>query len=125
MSDVKYNELNQVLEDLKNGKIQDGTTEIKISKNCSVRIRKSQHEVLSDCDLESMTRDELLEKVNATSLKPYIDCSEYKQPGVYYAVIRAQETDSVEVKFASVELTISEAEAIALPEEQTVEERGE
>ena len=76
-------------------------------------------------NLRVMAVQELLEKVNATSLKPYIDCSEYKQPGVYYAVIRAQETDRVEVKFASVELTISEAEAIALPEEQTVEERGE
>lgn len=69
MSNIKYDELNQVLEDLKNGKIKEGTTEIKISENCSVRIRKSQREVLLDCDLESMTRDELLEKVNELECK--------------------------------------------------------
>ena len=76
-------------------------------------------------NLRVMAVPEVLEKVNATNLKPYIDCSEYKQPGVYYAVIRAQEAERVEVKLASVELTISEAEVTALPAEQSASGNSE
>ena len=59
-------------------------------------------------NLRAMAVPEVLEKVNATSLKPYVDCSEYKQPGVYYAVIRTQGQERVDIKLASVELTVSE-----------------
>lgn len=76
-------------------------------------------------NLRAMAVPELLEKVSAASLKPYIDCSEYKQPGIYYAVIRAQETERVEVKLTTIEVTISEAEAANLPAEQTTENTGE
>ena len=45
--------------------------------------------------------------------------------GIYYAVIRAQETERVEVKLTTIEVTISEAEAANLPAEQTTENTGE
>ena len=51
---------------------------------------------------------EYLEKVSASVLKPYIDCATYDEPGSYIAIIRTQEQEHVEVKYASVQITVSD-----------------
>lgn len=69
MSTVNYDELKKILDDLRNGKIKDETTEIKINDNLSIKLRKSRREEIFDCDIESMSREELLEKVNELERK--------------------------------------------------------
>jgi len=56
-----------------------------------------------------------LEDISAASLEPYIDCSAFTEPGEYVAVIRTQQPENAEVKYASIWITVREKED-AVPE---------
>lgn len=58
---------------------------------------------------------DVLDGITAVTLKPYIDCSEYKNPGTYFAVVRTQESEDV-VKISTIQMIISEAEEEPLTE---------
>ncbi len=49
-----------------------------------------------------------LNDITAASLHPYVDCSTYTEPGSYMAVIRTQTPEHAEVKYASIQITVSE-----------------
>lgn len=56
-----------------------------------------------------------LEDISAASLEPYIDCSAFTEPGEYMAVIRTQQPENAEVKYASIWIMVREKED-AVPE---------
>lgn len=49
-----------------------------------------------------------LNDISAASLGAYIDCSSYTEPGAYLAMIYTQQPEHAEVKYASVQITVSE-----------------
>ncbi len=51
-----------------------------------------------------------LNNISATSLKPYVDCSAYTEPGEYLATIHTEKLEHIEAKYASVQITVSEKE---------------
>jgi len=57
-----------------------------------------------------------LNEVSAVSLKPYVDCSTYTEPGEYLAIIHTESPEHVEVKYASTLITVSRKEE-AVPAE--------
>lgn len=57
-----------------------------------------------------------LNDISASTLEPYVDCSTYTEPGEYLAMIHAQKPEHAEVKYASVQITVSEKEG-NVPEE--------
>ena len=57
-----------------------------------------------------------LNEVSAVSLKPYVDCSTYTEPGGYLAIIHTESPEHVEVKYASTPITVSRKEE-AVPAE--------
>jgi len=65
-----------------------------------------------------------LESVSIATLKPYIDCSTYDEPGSYIAIIRTQQAEHVEVKYASIQITLHDETQAAEPE-TTEEVAGE
>lgn len=61
-----------------------------------------------------------LNDITSVSLQPYVDCSNYTEPGEYLAMIHTQELEHAEVKYASIQITVSK-KAEAVPEEVTEE----
>lgn len=57
-----------------------------------------------------------LNDISAASLVPYVDCSTYTEPGQYLATIHTQAPEHAEVKYASVQITVSK-KAESVPEE--------
>lgn len=49
-----------------------------------------------------------LNDITAASLNPYIDCLTYTEPGIYMAIIHTQTPEYAEVKYASIQITVSE-----------------
>ena len=62
----------------------------------------------------------VLETINAASLKPYIDCAEYTEPGTYVAVIGTQEPEN-RVKITTVQIDVIE-KTLEVQQEEPVEE---
>ena len=51
-----------------------------------------------------------LNDISAASLQPYVDCSNYTEPGEYLAMIHTQNPEHAEVKYASVQITVNRQE---------------
>lgn len=61
-----------------------------------------------------------LNDITSVSLQPYVDCSNYTEPGEYLAMICTQELEHAEVKYASVQITVSQ-KTETVPEKVTEE----
>jgi len=67
-------------------------------------------------NLKVVAVPQVLNTITSATLKPYIDCSEYVNPGTYFAVIHTQESEE-RVKLTTIQIEIKEKDVAAQSEE--------